>query len=110
MPSDEPPALRPGYLLNGVKRGDPRSAPRCGAKTRRGKPCQGPGMKNGRCRMHGGPSTGPKTPEGIEAIRRAHLKHGRRTKAAIAANRLLAKELAQVREQVKEFRKAFRDK
>ena len=23
-------------------------------------------MKNGRCRMHGGPSTGPRTPEGLE--------------------------------------------
>lgn len=31
---------------------------RCGAKTRSGKPCQSPGMANGRCRMHGGPSTG----------------------------------------------------
>ncbi|MFC1944498.1 HGGxSTG domain-containing protein [Chloroflexota bacterium] len=23
-------------------------------------------MKNGRCRMHGGKSTGPRTPEGLE--------------------------------------------
>ena len=33
-------------------------------------------MKNGRCRMHGGPSTGPRTKEGLEAIRRARTIHG----------------------------------
>ncbi|EMK1731266.1 hypothetical protein V8N76_004572 [Salmonella enterica] len=30
----------------------------CGAKTRAGTPCKGFAMKNGRCRMHGGRSTG----------------------------------------------------
>jgi hypothetical protein len=30
-------------------------------------------MRNGRCRLHGGLSTGAKTPEGIERIRRARL-------------------------------------
>ena len=30
----------------------------CGAKTRAGKPCQNAAMANGRCRMHGGKSTG----------------------------------------------------
>jgi len=62
-------------------------APRCGAKTRKGTPCMSPSMKNGRCRMHGGKSTGPKTPEGIERIRQAHIKHGRYTKEAIAQRR-----------------------
>ncbi|MEN8250139.1 MAG: HGGxSTG domain-containing protein, partial [Bacteroidota bacterium] len=33
-------------------------SPRCGAKTRSGKPCKAPAMANGRCRMHGGKSTG----------------------------------------------------
>src|SRR5690625_3663094 len=32
---------------------------RCGAKTRTGKPCKAYAMANGRCRMHGGSSTGP---------------------------------------------------
>jgi len=32
--------------------------PRCGARTRRGSPCQSPAMPNGRCRMHGGKSPG----------------------------------------------------
>lgn len=31
----------------------------CGAKTRSGLPCRNRPMKNGRCRMHGGKSTGP---------------------------------------------------
>ena len=37
---------------------DMHRAKRCGARTRRGKPCQSPAMANGRCRMHGGPSPG----------------------------------------------------
>lgn len=37
--------------------------PRCGAHCRTtGSPCMNPAMRNGRCRMHGGASTGrPKT-------------------------------------------------
>lgn len=30
----------------------------CGAKTRSGQPCRNRAMANGRCRMHGGKSTG----------------------------------------------------
>jgi len=33
-------------------------------------------MRNGRCRMHGGKSTGPRTPEGLARSRRANWKHG----------------------------------
>jgi hypothetical protein len=37
-----------------------QAVPRCGARSRRtGKPCAGPAMANGRCRMHGGTSNGP---------------------------------------------------
>ena len=39
-------------------------------------------MPNGRCRLHGGLSTGPKTEEGRDRIRLALLKHGRYTKEA----------------------------
>lgn len=35
----------------------------CGAKTRAGTPCKNRAMPNGRCRMHGGKSTGPKDKE-----------------------------------------------
>ena len=34
-------------------------------------------MRNGRCRLHGRLSTGPKTHEGLERIRQAATKHGR---------------------------------
>ena len=43
-------------------------------------------MKNGRCRLHGGKSTGPKTEYGKNRIGRAHFKHGLYTKEAIASN------------------------
>jgi len=41
-------------------------------------------MRNGRCRIHGGCSTGAKTVEGIERIRAARTEHGRYSQAAIA--------------------------
>lgn len=38
---------------------------RCGAKTRAGAPCKQKAIYgNGRCKFHGGLSTGPKTEEG----------------------------------------------
>ena len=36
-----------------------------------GKPCQAKALPNGRCKNHGGLSTGPKTPEGRKAIAEA---------------------------------------
>ena len=36
----------------------------CNAKTRSGRPCRAQALLSGRCRWHGGLSTGPKTPEG----------------------------------------------
>ncbi|WP_424139993.1 HGGxSTG domain-containing protein [Roseomonas chloroacetimidivorans] len=53
-----------------------REAKRCFAKTRSGGRCQSPAMPNGRCRMHGGLSTGPRTAEGLERSRRARHIHG----------------------------------
>src|SRR5262249_22017597 len=53
------------------------AAPRCGARSKRtGKPCRGAAMPNGRCRLPGGKSTGPRTREGLERSRRANWKHG----------------------------------
>lgn len=48
------------------------ASPRCGARTRQGTPCKAPPVwdderdapRNGRCRMHGGLSTGPTSAEG----------------------------------------------
>ena len=58
-------------------------APRCGAKTRKKTPCMAPAMRNGRCRMHGGKSTG--APKGNQNA----LKHGRYTTVAIEERRMI---------------------
>ena len=45
---------------------------RCGAYARSTEaPCRAKGLANGRCRNHGGLSTGPKTPEGKAKIAEA---------------------------------------
>ena len=65
-------------LTHGNPPGDPSTAPRCGARTRRNQPCRAPAVRGKqRCRMHGGRSTGPRTPEGHERSTRARWKHGR---------------------------------
>src|ERR1700722_7607378 len=77
-----PHASRRGRLKNGNRTGDFSRAPYCGARTRRGTLCKARAMANGRCRLHGGKSTGPRSAAGIERIRRALTKHGRYSKAA----------------------------
>jgi hypothetical protein len=53
-----------------------RERPRCGARTRAGGTCKAPALpEKERCRLHGGLSTGPKTPEG-KARTLAALKAG----------------------------------
>jgi hypothetical protein len=58
--------------------GRPRHEPRepcapCGAYARStGKPCQAPGNgRGGRCKLHGGKSTGPRTKEGRQRLKEA---------------------------------------
>jgi hypothetical protein len=41
-------------------------------------------MPNGRCRMYGGASTGPRIAEGLARPRRAHWKHGLYSAEAMA--------------------------
>lgn len=67
-----------------------KERPRCGARTRKGTPCQAPALwgKN-RCRMHGGLSTGAKTAEGRARIaesnrRRAQVRRAQSHTAAEA--------------------------
>lgn len=73
-----------GKLLNGNQAGNPNNAPRCGAKARStGEPCRAPAMKNGKCRLHGGKSTGPRTEEGLKRSQKARWKHGDYSKRAI---------------------------
>ena len=87
-----------GWLKNGNRPGNPDNAPRCGAKTRSGAPCKGAAMPNGRCRMHGGPSTGPRTEAGKAAIRASRTKHGRYSQASIQQRREVRSLLRTLRE------------
>lgn len=86
-------SMRPvgNRLKHGVLGGDPTGAPRCGARTRAGTPCQGPAVHGRcRCRLHGGLSTGPRTAEGRERCRAARWKHGGRSVEAIGTARHVA--------------------
>jgi hypothetical protein len=82
--NETPHEKRRGTLRNANPSGDFSKARRCGAKTICGTSCECPAMPNGRCRLYGGLSTGAKTPDGIERIRRAVTKHGRYSKRARA--------------------------
>lgn len=58
--------------------GPMRQSPRCGAKTRKGTPCQAPAVSGKkRCRMHGG-AKGSGAPMGNQNA----LKHGEYTREA----------------------------
>ena len=47
---------------------------RCEAKTRKGTPCQRPAkLPVGRCRLHGGASTGPRTEAGLARLAASKL-------------------------------------
>src|SRR5262245_21595296 len=63
----------------------------CGARTRRGTPCQCKAIetKRGawRCRLHGGLSTGAQTPEGLARVSAAARARWARYRAAAPANR-----------------------
>ena len=73
------------------------SGRRCGAKTRVGGACQNPAIGDrDRCKLHGGLSTGPRTPEGKARSIAAHTKHGRRSKAHIERIRQINADLRRV--------------
>jgi hypothetical protein len=79
-----------------------RAAPRCGACCKRtGLACRGPAMPNGRCRFHGGRSTGPRTAAGKANSLAAVWRHGRRDAAARAA----AAERGRARAELAELRR-----
>lgn len=75
-----------------------RAVKRCGAKTRRGTPCQAPAMPNGRCRLHGGLSPGAPTGE-----RNGNYRHGRYSKATLATRRAARRDLANLRALIREL-------
>ncbi len=83
MPTTTQPPAKP-------PRGNPNlnRSPRCNARTRAGAPCQAPAIHGKlRCRMHGGRSTGPRTPEGLARLTQARTSHGCFTAETRARNR-----------------------
>lgn len=55
----------------------------CGARTRAGSPCKRSDIHlNGRCKLHGGLSTGPRSAEGV-AKAKANLKRGAEPRGAL---------------------------
>ena len=75
---------------------------RCGAKTRRGTACQRPAnKKNGRCRLHGGASTGARSEAGLARISAANLRHGKFTKDKLEKRRENAATGRKVRAEIK---------
>ena len=81
---------------------------RCGAKTRKGKPCRAPAKQPvGRCKVHGGVSTGPRTKEGLARLTAARTTHGRFTKEKRAEARRRAKQGRQMRAELAELEAWF---
>jgi uncharacterized protein YjcR len=75
------------------------SSPRCGARTRSGKPCQSPAVEGKeRCRMHGG-APGSGAPRGNKNA----VKHGLYTREAIAQRRQLTELMRQSRKLLSEI-------
>jgi len=88
---------RDGPLRNGNPRGNPHLAPRCGAKVRTtGCSCRAPAMANGRCRSHGGKSTGPRTAEGRARVATANTTHGNYAQAGHGAKLRVAERQGRV--------------
>ena len=78
--------LREGGYRKPLDRVYKRELPRCGARCRDGHPCQaqatrdvetGCYVRNGRCRLHGGLSTGPRTPAGKRRVGEAARRRAR---------------------------------
>ncbi len=64
----------------------------CGARerTRGHQSCRQPAMMNGRCRLHGELSTGPRTKAGKQRMKEANTKHGHYSWEALQMRRELS--------------------
>jgi hypothetical protein len=75
-------------------------SPRCGARNRRGMPCQSPAVTGrARCRFHGGADG-----SGGQPSNRNALRHGRYTAEAIAQRREVAALIQACRNQLSAMR------
>jgi hypothetical protein len=71
------------------------SCPKCGAKTRSGKPCQGPAMRGRqRCRMHGAQAGAPC------GQANGKWRHGLRSAEVVEARRAMRILMRQLREEI----------
>jgi hypothetical protein len=81
---------------------------RCEARTRKGTPCQRPArLPVGRCRLHGGSSTGPRTAEGLARLVASKIKHGRFTKERREAAKRRAQVARELRAELTELESWF---
>lgn len=76
MAGEKARGTAPSPLRGGNPRRDLRTLACCCARTRIGLACRQPAMRNGRCRMHGGASTGVRTDAGREKLRVKATTHG----------------------------------
>ena len=84
--------------------GDSWPGQRCLARTRRGTKCRRPAYKKtGKCHMHGGASSGPKSQQGIENIKTAQTIHGNFSKEAITKRKEAASYRRKVQFELKEI-------
>lgn len=89
-PATTAPVRQPAEIQRHPRKAD---RPKCGARTRKGSPCQAPSMPNGRCRMHGGLSTGARTEEGRQKIRDAQHRRWARYYARLGSPPVLTGEI-----------------
>lgn len=77
----------------------------CGAKAKSNnrQPCRRVACPNGKCHLHGGHSTGAKTPEGKLRQKMASWKHGLQSKEAIAERKALRQMIREHKKQLKEI-------
>ena len=81
---------------------------RCEARTRKGTACQRPArLPVGRCRLHGGSSTGPTTEEGLARLTASKIKHGKFTKERREAAKRRAEQGRQMRAELLELETWF---
>lgn len=79
--------------------GPMRTSPRCGAKTRKGTPCQAPAVAGkARCRMHGS-AKGSGAPIGNQNA----VKHGMYTREALEFRKHIRELLKDGKELIKKF-------
>ncbi len=99
----KPHARRRDRLRNDNPVSDFLQDPRCGARTRAGTPCRAPAMWNGKCRLHGGCSTGPRTAAGLQRLREAKTRHGLYAKEALNFRRRVNQILREAKAHVRDF-------